>query len=112
MDQRRKDITVTIREAPVAQGIQHFLEQGAAFVVTEWSINACLETGDLLRSEPEEEEVLFPCLLPYLNIRAIKRTNGDRAVHHELHAAGAAGLVTCSGYLLGEIGGGIDALAE
>jgi hypothetical protein len=55
----------------------------------------------LVRGKPEQEEVLGPDLLANLDVRAIERTDGERAVHGELHVARAGGLLAGRGDLLG-----------
>jgi hypothetical protein len=62
---------------------------------------------DLLGGQAEEEEVLLARLLGHLDGGAVARADGEGAVHHELHVAGAAGLVARGGDLVGDVGGGI-----
>src|SRR5690606_37168780 len=38
------------------------------------------------------------------DVGAIKRTNGNGTIHHELHVTGTRGFFTCGGNLLGQIG--------
>ena len=59
--------------------------------------------GDLFGAEAEQEEVFVADLFPDLDIGAIQCADGQSAVHHELHVAGAGGLLAGSGYLLGQI---------
>src|ERR1700688_2722331 len=42
---------------------------------------------DLLRVEPEQKKVLLTSLSRHLNRRAIASTQGEGAIHHELHIA-------------------------
>ena len=46
---------------------------------------------DLLGRQAEQEEVVLARLPRHLDGGAVSRPNGQRAVHHELHIAGAAG---------------------
>ena len=45
-----------------------------------------------------------------LHVGAVQRAQGDRAVEHELHVAGAAGLLAGQGNLLGDVAGGDELL--
>src|SRR5262249_15060029 len=56
--------------------------------------------GDLLGGEAKEGEVVFTSLLGHLNRRAVTCPDRQRAVHHELHVARAAGLVAGGGDLV------------
>ena len=49
----------------------------------------------------EDVDVIHAHLLADLHVGAIHGANGQRAVHHELHVAGAAGLLGGGGQLLG-----------
>ena len=57
--------------------------------------------GDLIGVQAEEEHVLIAEALVHLDVRAVERADGDSAVHHELHAAGARSFLTGGRYLLG-----------
>ena len=48
---------------------------------------------DLVRGQAEEEEVLVARLLADLDVGAVERADRHRAVQHELHVAGAGGLL-------------------
>ena len=65
-----------------------------------------LHLGHLVGLEAEEEDVLVPQHLVHLHVGAVQGADGHRAVHHELHIAGAAGLLAGGGDLLGELAGG------
>ena len=67
---------------------------------------------DLLRGEAEEEEVLGADFFANLDVGAVESADGERAVHGELHVAGAGGFKAGERDLLREVGGGIDALAK
>ena len=49
----------------------------------------------------EDVDVVHPHLLADFHVRAVQRTDGHRAVHHELHVAGAAGFLAGRAQLLG-----------
>ena len=51
----------------------------------------------------EDVNVVHPDLLADLDVRAVHRADGDRAVHHELHVAGAAGFLAGGAELLGNL---------
>ena len=61
--------------------------------------------GDLLGGQAEEEEVLLAGLLGHLDRGAVARADRQGAVHHELHVAGAAGLVAGRRDLLRDVAG-------
>ncbi len=60
---------------------------------------------------PEEEEILGSDLLADLHVGPIQGADGQRAIHRELHVAGAGCLLAGQGDLLGEIGGRVETLA-
>src|SRR5262249_31769734 len=62
-------------------------------VVPLWVIPAST-LNDLLRTEAEQEEVLFASFFSHLDRSAIASADGERSVHHELHIACATRLVT------------------
>jgi hypothetical protein len=67
---------------------------------------------DLLDGEPEDEDVLVAHLLADLDVGAVERADGQRAVEGELHVAGARGLLAGGGDLLREVGAGNDLLGQ
>ena len=67
---------------------------------------------DLIGREAEEEEVFRTDGFPDLDIGPVESADGESAIHGELHVAGAGGFFAGEGDLLGEIGGGVDTLAE
>jgi hypothetical protein len=58
------------------------------------------------RVQAEQEEVLGADLLADLDVGAVQRADGQRAVHRELHVAGARGLLAGGRDLLGQVGAG------
>src|SRR5262245_17685411 len=66
----------------------------------------------LFRRQAEQEEILFACLLGHLDGGSVASPQRESTVHHELHVARAAGLVTGSRDLVGDIGGGYQPLSE
>src|SRR5664279_3427755 len=62
------------------------------------------------RGQPEEEEVFLADGLTDLHVRAIERTDRERAVHGEFHVPGAGRLLARGGNLLGEIDRRVDPL--
>ena len=67
---------------------------------------------DLLSRHAEQEEVLLADQLADLDVGAVERADGQRAVERELHVAGAGRLLAGQRDLLREVGGGVDALPE
>ena len=68
--------------------------------------------GDLIGRQAEEEEVLLAGFFGHFDRRAVARADRQRAVHHELHVAGAAGLVTGGRDLVGDVAGRDQLLGE
>ena len=68
--------------------------------------------GHLLRGQAEQEEVLLARFFGHLDGRAVARAERQRAVHHELHVARAAGLVAGGRDLVGDVAGGISRSAS
>ena len=63
----------------------------------------------LVRLEPEQEEVLDAHFLADLDVGAVHRADGQRAVHLELHVAGARRFLAGGGDLLRQIRRRVDA---
>ncbi len=59
--------------------------------------------GHLSGGEPEQEHVFLAGFLRHFDRGSVARSDGQRAVHHELHVAGAAGFVARGRDLLGNI---------
>ena len=66
----------------------------------------------LVGGEAEQEEVVGANPLPDLDVGAVERADGERAVEGELHVPGARRLVPGGGDLLGEVGGRVDHLGR
>ena len=47
---------------------------------------------DVIHPHAKDEEVVLASLLGHLNIGSVHGTDGESAVQHELHVAGAGGL--------------------
>ena len=60
--------------------------------------------------QAEEKHVVRAELLEHLDVCAVERADRDGAVHHELHVAGAAGLLAGGRDLLGHLCGGHEHL--
>ena len=60
----------------------------------------------LIGGHAEEEHIVVTDPVADLDVRAVERAKGDRAVDHELHVARAGGLLARDGDLLGEVCGG------
>src|SRR6185369_7194896 len=67
---------------------------------------------DLACVETEEEEVLFPSLCRHLDRSAVACSNRQGSIHHEFHVACAAGFISGSRNLVGNITGGDQSLGE
>ena len=68
------------------------------------------EALGLLARKAEDRNVLRADALENFDVRAVERAERHGAVHHKLHAAGAARFLSGGGDLLGNVGGGVDAL--
>jgi len=68
--------------------------------------------GNLLGGETEEEEIIFAGSFSHFDGSAIKSANGEGAVHHEFHVAGATGLVASGGNLVGDVAGRNEVFGE
>lgn len=54
----------------------------------------------VIHSHAEDEKVILAGLLCHLNVGSVHGTDGQSAVQHELHVAGARGLSASCGDLL------------
>src|SRR6476661_4208529 len=91
--QRRENALLVLAEIIARYQVQGGPGLGVVLVVPIRVVPATAVV-DLLRAQSEQEEVLGPRLFGHLDRRAIARADRQRSVHHELHVAGAAGLVT------------------
>ena len=98
--------------SPAARAVDDLAQVGVGFVIGAGIVARGFFLLDLLRGEAEEEEVVGADLLADFDVGAVEGADGERAVHGELHVAGAGGFHAGERDLLGEVGGGIDALAE
>ena len=64
--------------------------------------------GHLVGGQAEEEEVLGADFFAHFDIGPIEGADGQGAVDHEFHIAGAGGFFAGGGNLLGEVGAGGD----
>ena len=62
--------------------------------------------------QTEQEEVLGARLLADLDVGAVQRADGQRAVEHELHVPGSRGLLARGRDLLRQIGRRVDEVAR
>src|SRR4029079_5872645 len=65
---------------------------------------------DLAGGEAEEKEILRADFLANFYIRAVERSDGERAIEGEFHVPRAARFLSRGGDLLGEIGGGVNVM--
>ena len=66
----------------------------------------------LVNVHTEDDDVGVAHLLVDLNVCAVHGAEGNGAVYHQLHVAGARSLGACEGDLLGDLGGGHELLGE
>ena len=93
---------------PVDDGPQFLV----GVVVVPRAVTLRPERGNLLDREAEDENILIPDLLADLDVGAVERADGERAVQRKFHVAGARGFLAGGGNLLGEVGGRNDLLGE
>ena len=109
--QRREHLGVAAGEG--APGDQP--DRGGQFRVAGDVVARAVALGEqfayIVHGESEQEEVLGPGLLAHLDVGAVEGADGQGAVHHELHVAGAGGFLARGRDLLGEVCCGIDQLA-
>ena len=67
---------------------------------------------DLRRGQAEDEDIVVADLLVDLDIGAVERADGQRAVERQLHVAGAGGFDAGGRDLLGQVGRGHDHLGQ
>ena len=70
------------------------------------------QLGGLIGMEAEEKHIFIPQHIVHLHVGAVQCADRQCAVHHELHVAGAAGLLTGGGDLLGDLAGGHQMLGK
>ena len=109
--QRREDARLIAAEVVGEDQVQRRARLRLVLVVPVRVVPAAA-VGHLLRRQAEQEEVLLARLLGHLDGGAVARADGQRAVHHELHVAGAAGLVAGRRDLVGDVAGGNQPLGE
>ena len=109
--QRREDAWLIAAEIIGEDQVQRGAGFRLVFVVPVRVVPAAA-AGHLLRRQAEQEEILLARLLRHLDGGAVARADRQGAVHHELHVARAAGLVTGGRDLVGDIAGGDQPLGE
>ena len=67
-----------------------------------------LHLADLLGAQAEDVDVVLADLFGDLDVGAVAGADGQRAVHRQLHVAGAGGLHAGRRNLLAQVGGGND----
>lgn len=71
-----------------------------------------VEAKDLASVEAEDNDVVVANSFTDFNIGAVESAEGDGAVHHEFHIASARGFFGGSRNLFGNVGGGVNDLAN
>ena len=87
----------------------HGAADARVFLVNRARVIA-MQIAQFLHRRAEDVVVLRPGFLHDLHVGAVVGADGGRAVEHQFHVAGAAGLGAGGGDLLGEVGGGDDLL--
>src|SRR6266536_5301419 len=107
-DDRTKQLGVAAGKRAGRHEIDDFAQRLVLIVMVAWAVTARVQLRDLHRGEAEEEKILRANFLADFDVRAVERSNGERAVEGELHVARAACFFSRSGNLLGQIRSGID----
>ena len=107
-----EETAVTVREFAAGESVDDLAQFRVGFVYGAGMVPRGAFLFDLLVGEAEEEEVVGADLFANLDVGAVESAHSERAVHGELHVAGAGSLQAGEGDLLRKVGGGIDALAE
>ena len=96
----------------VGQIVDHARQALVCGVVIGGAIALQPKSVHLLGGQTEDEHILRSCLGKHLHVCAVQRTDGERAVDHQLHAARAAGLLACQRDLLADLGRGNEGLGH
>ena len=110
--ERGVGVAVAVGEGAVGHHIDGVLQARVGLVVGGGIVALGVLLLDLVDGHAEQEEVLGADALTDLDVRAIERTDGHRAVEGELHVAGTRGLLAGLRDLLVEVGGGNQVLGE
>ena len=98
-------------EDVAADHVERALDLGVA-LVDGLGVVGGAELGDFFGFEAEDDDVVVADFLGDFDVCAVEGAEGDGAVEHEFHVAGAGGLGAGEGDLLGDVGGGDDLLGE
>src|SRR5882762_3286856 len=109
--QRCEDAGLVAAEMVGRNQVQRGTHLWLVVVVPAWAVPATA-VRDLVGGEPEQKEVLLARLLRHLDGGSVACAQCDRTVHHELHVAGAARLVSGGGDLVGDVARGNDPFRE
>ena len=106
IDYRSADLReLLIAEAAVYK-VDNIAKLRIVVVEIHRNIALALEFIDLGGGHAKDNYILVADCVVNLNIRAVERAEGYRAVHHQLHVARAARLGSGEGNLLADVGGG------
>ena len=104
------DSSADLRELLAAEAAVYEIDNIAKLRIVVVEIHRHIASApkvvDLGGGHAEDNYILIADCVVNLNIRAVERAEGYRAVHHQLHVARAARLGSGEGYLLADIGGG------
>ena len=110
--ERGVGVAVAVGEGAVGHHIDGVLQARVGLVVGGGIVALGVLLLDLVDGHAEQEEVLGADALTDLDVRAIERTDGHRAVEGELHVAGTGSLGACQRDLLRNLGSGHQVLAQ
>ena len=111
VEQRTEQLGIAAREEAAADQVQHLGQHRIARAGLHAAGSRCRHTSATCSVLwPNRKKFSGADLLADLHVRAVQRADGQRAVHRELHVAGAGGFLAGGGDLLGQIGRRVDAL--
>ena len=105
-------IGISSAEEAILDLVDALPEFGVAVVVVEGVVAALVQRVHLLDVHAEDEDVVVAHLLSHFDVGAVEGADGERAVQHELHVAGARGLGAGGRDLLAQVGGRDDLLGK
>ena len=111
VEQAADEVGITLAVGiAAAHALEHAAQPRAAADVRLRVVARSAQGLGLVGMQAEEEHIVSAELLEHLDVRTVERADRDGAVHHELHVAGAAGLLAGGRDLLGHLRGGHEHL--
>ena len=93
------------------QLVQHAAQHRVA-LVEQVGVVGVAQVLHLIGMKAEEEHIVVAQQVVHFHVGTVQGADGQRAVHHKLHIAGAAGLLAGGGDLLTDLAGGHEDLGQ